>query len=206
MARNEFADTVAPLALGSLFALGLVVLLIFYGVANVKSWKKLGPVTTEAAQPERNAGDERRPGGPPATPAPIVPVPGGPPATPAPIAPPPKPNSPAGAPIPAGTGLVGQWARPSDGLVEVWTVQCPAGRWEVSGRYFDGTEEVGSFVGSDVVVSGRGMSFTHKFVKQPPRAWLSGATITAQLDGSNLAFTWQIGGSSGTGTLTRVER
>jgi hypothetical protein len=38
MARNEFADTVAPLALGSLFALGLVVLLIFYGVANVKSW------------------------------------------------------------------------------------------------------------------------------------------------------------------------
>lgn len=103
-------------------------------------------------------------------------------------------------------GLVGQWTCLNDGITELWTIRCTDGKWEVTGLYFEGAKEVGSFVTSDVKMSEQSLSFIHKFVKQPPRPWLTGSSVTAKLDGDKLKFTWRIGGSSGTGTLTRAER
>lgn len=107
---------------------------------------------------------------------------------------------------PVVAGLAGQWTRVTDGLTEVWTIRCTAGKWEVSGVFLDGTKEVGSFVGSEVKMSEQTLSFVHKFVKQPPRAWLSGAAYTARLDGDKLAYTWRIAGASGTRGMTRSGR
>jgi hypothetical protein len=93
-----------------------------------------------------------------------------------------------------------------DGLTEVWTVRCADGKWEVTGAYLDGEKEVGSFVASEVKMSEQTLTFVHKFVKAPPRAWVNGSGHTAKLDGDKLTFTWRIGGASGTRTLTRADR
>lgn len=107
---------------------------------------------------------------------------------------------------PSVSGLVGQWTNQAEGLTVVWTIRSTAGKWEVSGLFFDGAKEVGSFVGLDVQMSGQTLSFVTQFVRQPPRPWLSGAIVAVKLDGGKLTFTWQLGGSSGTQTMVRVER
>jgi hypothetical protein len=102
--------------------------------------------------------------------------------------------------------LIGEWTRPSEGLTEVWTVRRTAGTWELSGRYFENGMEVGSFVGSDVKLDGGTLTFVQNYEKVPPRLFLSGATVTVTPDDGKLQFTWQLGGSSGSGSLERVRR
>jgi hypothetical protein len=112
-----------------------------------------------------------------------------------------------GVPIdPLVAGLVGTWASPVEGLTEVWTVRCVDGKWEVSGVYLDGAKEVGSFVTSEVKLSGRTLTFVHKFVKMPPRVWGNNSTVEAKLVGDRITYTWYYGGSSGTRSLTRSMR
>ena len=107
---------------------------------------------------------------------------------------------------PTVAGLAGRWTGRVDGLTEVWTVRCTDGKWEVTGVYLDGEKEVGSFIGSEVKMSEQTLTFVHKFVKMPARAWLNGAGHTAKLDGDKFTYTWRVGGSSGTRSLVRVER
>ncbi len=115
----------------------------------------------------------------------------------------PKPPPPA---PPSGASLAGQWTREVDGLIEVWTIRSVAGKWEIEGRLFDGVEEVGTFVGSDIKMSERALTFIQRFEKQPPQPRPSGATIAAKLGGANLVFTWRHNGSSGSGTMIRVKQ
>jgi hypothetical protein len=84
---------------------------------------------------------------------------------------------------PPEAGLVGEWKMQlGNGKMERWIVRCPqTGKWEVLGFYHDGLEVPGEFVGTDVKVSGRNLSFTQHFDKAPPPPWISGATVTAQL-------------------------
>lgn len=107
---------------------------------------------------------------------------------------------------PTVAGLAGRWTGQVDGLTEVWTIRGTDGKWEVSGVYLDGEKEVGSFVGSEVKMSEQTLTFVHKFVKVPPRAWFNGSGHTAKLDGGKLTFTWRVGAASGTRSLVRAER
>ncbi|VTR93985.1 serine threonine protein partial : Serine/threonine protein kinase (Fragment) OS=Rhodopirellula maiorica SM1 GN=RMSM_03539 PE=4 SV=1: Pkinase [Gemmata massiliana] len=115
----------------------------------------------------------------------------------------PKPPPPA---LPSGASLAGQWTREVDGLIEVWTIRSVADKWEIEGRLFDGVEEVGTFAGSDIKMSGRTLTFVQSFEKQPPQPRASGATVAVKLDGANLVFTWRHNGSSGSGVMIRVKR
>lgn len=102
--------------------------------------------------------------------------------------------------------FVGQWTGPVDGLTEVWTVRCAAGKWEVKGQFFEGGKEVGLCVGVDTKMTNQTLTFSQKFEKMPPRLWLNGATLTCKIEGGKFSCTWQIAGSSGTRILTRVEK
>lgn len=115
----------------------------------------------------------------------------------------PKPPSPA---PPSSASLAGQWTREVDGLIEVWTIRSVADKWEIEGRLFDGVEEVGTFAGSDIKMSGRTLTFIQNFEKQPPQPRSSGAIVAVKLDGANLVFTWRHNGSSGSGAMIRVKR
>ncbi|HEY1188115.1 MAG TPA: serine protease [Gemmata sp.] len=106
---------------------------------------------------------------------------------------------------PKASGIGGQWTRVTEGLTELWTVRFVDGKWEVSGIYLENDKEVGSFVGSDVKVTGKTVTFIQKFVKAP-RVWLSGATVTATAEGDKFTYTWRLGGSSGTREMTRAKR
>ena len=107
---------------------------------------------------------------------------------------------------PAAAGLTGRWTGVVDGLTEVWTVRNADGKWEVAGVYLDGGKEVGSFVGTDVKLTGQTLSFVQKFVKMPTRAWVGGAEHTATVSGDKFSYTWKAFGSTGTRVLTRPER
>lgn len=114
-----------------------------------------------------------------------------------------RPNPPDPA-VPAKPGdFAGRWVRVTDGLTEVWTIKFDNGRYDVSGVFFDGDREVGSFVGKNTIAAGGEIAFEQQFVRLPQRPWLDGAIYTAKLENGKLVYTWNVAGGSGTRDMTR---
>src|SRR5207302_4265737 len=98
----------------------------------------------------------------------------------------------------AGSDLLGLWQVEHDGYYEVWNIQMLKGQFAVEGAFYQKGRKVGYFVGLDPKFADGKLICTQKWVVKPNRTWTDGNTLTAQVAGDKLTFTWNTGtGQSG---------
>ena len=105
-----------------------------------------------------------------------------------------------------GADLAGLWQVEHDGYNEVWNIQTKGGAFAVQGAFFKKGRQVGSWVGVDPKFADGKLVCTQKWLVKPEATWSDGNTMTAQLAGDKLDFTWDNNaGQSGTREMTRAK-
>ena len=104
-------------------------------------------------------------------------------------------------------GLVGQWAGPSreGNIKEVWTISHGGAVWKVSGKYYSGDTEVGSFTGENVSLKDGKLYFRQIFSSIPVEGWAKIYNIEAKQEGNSLWYKWDTGLEEGEHNLKRVK-
>ena len=106
----------------------------------------------------------------------------------------------------AGSDLAGLWQVEHDGYNEVWNIQTKNGAFAVEGAFFKKGRKVGYWVGVDPKFADGKLVCTQKWVVKPEANWGDGNTMTAQLTGDKLDFTWDNGaGQSGMREMTKAK-
>jgi hypothetical protein len=103
-----------------------------------------------------------------------------------------------------GDEIVGVWHTEADGLREVWHIKTEDGKWAVSGDYYDKkNKHVGHYDGKDVQYADGKLTFVQHWTKKPNPVWGDEAKMTAAVGGEKLAYTWDLGTSSGSREMSK---
>jgi hypothetical protein len=102
--------------------------------------------------------------------------------------------------------LAGDWTGTSGsgGLREEWYIRNDNGQWTVTGKWFRGSIEAGSFSGTDYKFENGHLTFTQTLDKAPIEGWKSGTKLEVWAEGDTMTFRWTTAnGANGTVTQRR---